>query len=279
MFSMFYRLRYYLTDYRVLAVVGVVSAAALMFFGSDGLATIGIWVIALIVLIAAIWAVVWMVRRVRGRRAAKKLDEMVEGDADRAVESAKPAARADAEAMVSSLEAASLVVVFCVASVTSASGWGSAAPPGPSVSAADSSAEACSASAWRWLATSCGSVPPHGHRELEHPEVGYYAIGAKSYGRAPNFLLATGYEQARSVVAALAGDMRAADDVQLVLPETGVCVTDLAEDKGGGGCCATPAAQKPASLGCCPPPAAQQSAVSGCCPAPDKPKTASGCCG
>lgn len=126
---------------------------------------------------------------------------------------------------------------------------------------------------------SCGSVPPHGHRELEHPEVGYYAIGAKSYGRAPNFLLATGYEQARSVVAALAGDMRAADDVQLVLPETGVCVTDLAEDKGGGGCCATPAAQKPASLGCCPPPAAQQSAVSGCCPAPDKPKTASGCCG
>src|SRR5690606_31407983 len=97
---------------------------------------------------------------------------------------------------------------------------------------------------------SCGSVPPHGHRELEHPEVGYYAIGAKSYGRAPNFLLATGYEQARSVVAALAGDMRAADDVQLVLPETGVCVTDLAEDKGGGGCCATPAAQKPASLGC-----------------------------
>src|SRR5690606_28318464 len=99
MFSMFYRLRYYLTDYRVLAVVGVVSAAALMFFGSDGLATIGIWVIALIVLIALIWAVVWMVRRVRGRRAAKKLDEMVEEDADRAVESARPAARADTEAL------------------------------------------------------------------------------------------------------------------------------------------------------------------------------------
>jgi thioredoxin reductase len=73
---------------------------------------------------------------------------------------------------------------------------------------------------------SCGSVPPHGHRELSHPEVGYYTIGAKSYGRAPNFLLATGYEQARSVVAALAGDFAAADDVQLELPETGVCSSD-----------------------------------------------------
>lgn len=53
---------------------------------------------------------------------------------------------------------------------------------------------------------SCGTVRPHGHRELAHPEPNFYAISAKSYGRAPNFLMATGYEQARSVVAALAGD-------------------------------------------------------------------------
>jgi thioredoxin reductase len=112
---------------------------------------------------------------------------------------------------------------------------------------------------------SCGSVPPHGHRELAHPEVGYYAIGAKSYGRAPNFLLATGYEQARSVVAALAGDMAAADDVQLVLPETGVCVTDFAQNSNAAsGCCATPATQAPAAVGCCPSPA-KPSAASGCC--------------
>ncbi|WP_083972365.1 FAD-dependent oxidoreductase [Actinoplanes awajinensis] len=70
---------------------------------------------------------------------------------------------------------------------------------------------------------SCGTVPPHGVDELTHPEPGYYAIGVKSYGRAPTFLLATGYEQARSVVAALAGDWDAARDVQLDLPETGVC--------------------------------------------------------
>jgi hypothetical protein len=110
---------------------------------------------------------------------------------------------------------------------------------------------------------SCGSVPPHGHRELAHPEQGYYAVGAKSYGRAPNFLLATGYEQVRSVVAALAGDLAAADAVQLVLPETGVCNTDFAESPSAGGCCAVPA-EKPKASGCCgvesaPPPKA------GCC--------------
>jgi thioredoxin reductase len=72
---------------------------------------------------------------------------------------------------------------------------------------------------------SCGSVPPHGHRELSHPEPGFYTVGIKSYGRAPTFLLLTGYEQVRSVAAALAGNFAEADDVRLVLPETGVCST------------------------------------------------------
>ncbi|MDA0169081.1 FAD-dependent oxidoreductase [Solirubrobacter taibaiensis] len=70
---------------------------------------------------------------------------------------------------------------------------------------------------------SCGSVPPHGVDELSHPDAGVYMVGMKSYGRAPTFLLRTGYEQARSVVAALAGDWEAARNVELVLPETGVC--------------------------------------------------------
>ncbi|WP_336212185.1 FAD-dependent oxidoreductase [Nonomuraea sp. LPB2021202275-12-8] len=76
---------------------------------------------------------------------------------------------------------------------------------------------------------SCGTVPAHGVDELSHPEPGYYAVGVKSYGRAPTFLMATGYEQVRSVVAALAGDWDAARDVQLELPETGVCSSSLAE--------------------------------------------------
>ncbi len=83
---------------------------------------------------------------------------------------------------------------------------------------------------------SCGSAPPHGEAELRQPERDFYIIGMKSYGRAPTFLLATGYEQARSVAAALNGDWAAARDLQLVLPETGVCVTDYADV-----CCAEPA--------------------------------------
>ncbi len=79
---------------------------------------------------------------------------------------------------------------------------------------------------------SCGTVEPHGFRELTHPERGFFIVGMKSYGRAPTFLLATGYEQVRSVVAWLAGDSAAASTVQLTLPATGVCSTDQA-----GGCC------------------------------------------
>ncbi len=70
---------------------------------------------------------------------------------------------------------------------------------------------------------SCGDVAPHGYRELAQPEQGLYLVGMKSYGRAPSFLAMTGFEQARSVVAALAGDHDAAARVELLLPETGVC--------------------------------------------------------
>ena len=120
---------------------------------------------------------------------------------------------------------------------------------------------------------SCGTVRPHGHRELAHPEPGYYAVGAKSYGRAPNFLMATGYEQVRSVAAALVGDMEAADDVQLNLPETGVCNTRLgyedAPAEPAGSCCGVPAA---AAASCCVP-APSSAGACGC----SKPAVAS-CC-
>ncbi|MFY8328650.1 NAD(P)-binding domain-containing protein [Pseudoalteromonas sp. ZZD1] len=50
----------------------------------------------------------------------------------------------------------------------------------------------------------CGSVPEHGSDELSHPENGLYIVGIKSYGRAPTFLLKTGYKQVKSVTSALA---------------------------------------------------------------------------
>lgn len=121
---------------------------------------------------------------------------------------------------------------------------------------------------------SCGTVPPHGYRELSHPEPGFFVIGSKSYGRAPTFLMATGFEQARSVVAHLAGDEVAALRVELVLPETGVCGVP---DENGGACCSTPVAATPRSwtsleliplteataVSCCGGPAAE--GVDACC--------------
>lgn len=92
---------------------------------------------------------------------------------------------------------------------------------------------------------SCGTVYPHGVNELSHPEQGAYLVGMKSYGRAPTFLAMTGYEQARSIVAAIAGDQEAAERVELTLPETGVCggagLFDEPENaEQSGGCCTAP---------------------------------------
>jgi len=121
---------------------------------------------------------------------------------------------------------------------------------------------------------SCGSVPPHGHRELSHPEPGFYTVGSKSYGRAPTFLLTTGYEQVRSVVAAIAGDLAAADRVELVLPETGVCSGPDPENCCGGpaesgadSCCrADEEAKAAGAQGCgCAEPEAVLPAASTCC--------------
>jgi thioredoxin reductase len=112
---------------------------------------------------------------------------------------------------------------------------------------------------------SCGTVPPHGAFELAHPEEpGFFIVGMKAYGRAPTFLLLTGYEQVRSVVALLAGDEAAARETVLVLPETGVCSID----RKGGGCCAPPAEveAEPAAASCCgPKPARKTEVAASCC--------------
>ncbi|MGV2918137.1 NAD(P)-binding domain-containing protein [Streptomyces alfalfae] len=116
---------------------------------------------------------------------------------------------------------------------------------------------------------SCGTVYPHGHRELSHPEQGLYLVGMKSYGRAPTFLAMTGYEQVRSVAAAIAGDLDAADRVELTLPETGVCggagLFDAPDTAQADGCCApTPQLVQlsaPATVGA----TAEQAPAGGCC--------------
>jgi len=84
---------------------------------------------------------------------------------------------------------------------------------------------------------SCGTVRPHGAEELKQPDGNLFVVGMKSYGRAPTFLLLTGYEQARSVVAAIAGDWEAARRIELVLPETGACSLDSSAQAASRACC------------------------------------------
>jgi thioredoxin reductase len=128
---------------------------------------------------------------------------------------------------------------------------------------------------------SCGTVRPHGAHELTHAEKDFYIAGMKSYGRAPTFLLATGYEQVRSIVAALAGDHEAARRVELELPETGVCVTRPRPGQdvsAGGGCCGPKEVVQPApalfvaEVGCCGGPAPAE--ADACCMADAEAKAA-----
>jgi thioredoxin reductase len=92
---------------------------------------------------------------------------------------------------------------------------------------------------------SCGTVRPHGELELRHPEKDFYIVGSKSYGRAPTFLMATGYEQVRSIAAFIDGDLAASRKVELNLPETGVCNTG----PNNVGCCGEPSVTT--ATGCC----------------------------
>jgi thioredoxin reductase len=140
---------------------------------------------------------------------------------------------------------------------------------------------------------SCGTVRPHGARELAQPEAGFYFAGMKSYGRAPTFLMMTGYEQVRSIAAEIAGDHEAARRVELVLPETGVCngpTPSVAPDgtATAGGCCPAPAAAvepvpgasvcgAPKAASAPTPTPASASAASGCCGGPPV-TNASACC-
>ena len=125
---------------------------------------------------------------------------------------------------------------------------------------------------------SCGTVRPHGARELAHPETGFYIAGMKAYGRAPTFLTLTGYEQVRSIIADIAGDKEAAARVELVLPETGVCSRSPVTDAEG--CCGGPA-KSDASACCVSDETAKAAGEAGCGCGPAEPQKAkaSSCCG
>jgi thioredoxin reductase len=77
---------------------------------------------------------------------------------------------------------------------------------------------------------SCGTVPLHGAEVLAHPERGLFVVGVKSYGRAPTFLLRTGYEQVRSVAAALAGQDATAHSPAAAAEADACCAPSCCDD-------------------------------------------------
>ncbi|MBB4377253.1 NAD(P)-binding domain-containing protein [Bradyrhizobium sp. SBR1B] len=111
---------------------------------------------------------------------------------------------------------------------------------------------------------SCGTVRPHGARQLEQDDRGFYLAGMKAYGRAPTFLMMTGYEQVRSIAADIAGDKKAAERVELVLPETGVCTRGGVEGLlAASGCCGGQAKSEPTAC-CAADEAAKKTGAAGC---------------
>jgi SAM-dependent methyltransferase len=128
---------------------------------------------------------------------------------------------------------------------------------------------------------SCGTVPPHGVEELRQPEPNFFIVGMKSYGRAPTFLMLTGYEQVRSVVAALSGDLEAARRVELTLPATGACSSTPLTGATAAACCDTTVVDAvvaaASATGCCTPSPEAEAAGACCAPAPTE--TGGGCCG
>jgi thioredoxin reductase len=122
---------------------------------------------------------------------------------------------------------------------------------------------------------SCGTVPPHAFHELGQPERDFYTVGMKSYGRAPTFLLLTGYEPVRTSVAAR--------DVKLTLPETGVCSgpaagDGVAEEGAAASCCGTAPDVAPAFVDLLTIREVPAATVNGgCCDAP-APAASDACC-
>ena len=139
---------------------------------------------------------------------------------------------------------------------------------------------------------SCGTVKPHGVGELSHFDKGFFIAGMKAYGRAPTFLMLTGYEQVRSIADELVGNHEAARKVELNLPETGVCTSRPqdriagAELTAGAGCCGVAADTGHAveAGACCQPAAKRQEDLEldagACCePAARSATPDKGCCG
>lgn len=91
-----YRLRYWLTDSRTLAVIGIVIVAAFFMLGTNTIKTIAFWIGIALVAALVVLTALWILRRMRARRSSEQLGEaLAQTDAS----AASGAEDADVEAL------------------------------------------------------------------------------------------------------------------------------------------------------------------------------------
>jgi type VI secretion system protein ImpL len=96
----------FLFDARVLGVIGLVALACFLFLGAEVLKLGLVWGAAALGLALVVWAVVWLVRKVRAHKAAKALEQGLEEQASKATTAAGPGKRAEVELLRNRMQTA-----------------------------------------------------------------------------------------------------------------------------------------------------------------------------
>ena len=93
------RIWQFFLDPRVITLLGMAALAAFLFIGADTLKLGMIWAAGVLVGALLIWATVWLVRQIRARRAARRLQQAMDDEADKAVRSAPQDKRDEVKAV------------------------------------------------------------------------------------------------------------------------------------------------------------------------------------
>ena len=89
------RIWLFLLDPRVLAVIGLLALAGLLFLGADALRVGAVWAAGALLLLGLLAAGIWWHRRRQARRAGLALEQAISADAEKAVRQARKGAQAD----------------------------------------------------------------------------------------------------------------------------------------------------------------------------------------
>lgn len=93
------KLRYWLMDYRIRIALVAVLGVAVAAFGFERLTSWGGWLAIAAIAVLFLWLLWWTVKSFRAHRAERRLERIVATQADQAVATAKPAARAETEVL------------------------------------------------------------------------------------------------------------------------------------------------------------------------------------